>query len=311
MLGSPSLTTVWANGIYDLFVLKHREGWEVNARVEDVQILWHATYPELAGKEESAGKSHKVTRKSLAFLASLATYDPWWKGVYETEEEFLIYNGKDCAITLDVWNWMQAEARLMQSFSTYAHERDLMWPCVDMLARGLRVDDALRTERVQALSDAYADVQAELDELVVPFLEANREKLEALDLMRLFEETEGVCECCRHASKKQHACWSCAGFDSAPSKKQLMSLANAVRLKGRDEMLKAELEEALLGTCAVCEGRERRTTVSFNPQSVPQKTTVLYDLLKFPERRSGGSLTTDEETLKNLLSTLPSTEPGA
>ena len=138
LLGDANLTAVFANGLYDLFVLRHREGWEIKARVEDVQIAWHAAYAELAGAKDSKRGAHRFTRKSLGFLASMFTFDAYWKGVYSNEQEFLEYNGKDCAITRNVWGKLQATLDDLGARGTYEHERSLMWPCVDMLARGLR-----------------------------------------------------------------------------------------------------------------------------------------------------------------------------
>ena len=293
LLGSPDVTTIWANGIYDLFVLKHRYGVSIRGRVDDVQLKWHAAYAELAGKAEEA-KAHKMTRKSLAFLASLATYDEWWKGVYETEEEFFIYNGRDCAITFDVDTWVQGHVDAMGAQEVYEHERRLMWPCVDMLARGLRVDEALRTERIGKIQERYDTLHSEINEVAVPLIVRERERLEALGMWHLFEETEPTCSCCRHAKKKQQRCWGCAGFDHAPSK------ADLVARGGDAKKTKAELEEEMLGTCQVCGGEERKTKVVFNPNSDAQQKAVLYEVLRLPVRTKDGKATTDEGALKSL-----------
>lgn len=296
LFGDPRLVTVWANGIYDLFVLKHRYGVRFDCRIEDVQVAWHAAYPELAGAKEDKRK-HRFTRKSLAFLASLATYDPWWKGDYETRDEFFVYNGKDCCITLDTWAFVQAEVARVGAEAVYEHERGLIWPCVDMLARGLRVDDDLRQERIEALTADVERVSAETNDAVAAWLAARRPDLEAAGVLHLFEETEPTCPCCRHAKKKQSACWQCVGFKAAPSKKDLM------RVFGAFQGTKAEMEERFLPTCRVCHGRDRRSWMQVNLNSNHQMKALLFDVLRMPKRSS-----TDEATLKALLATLPPDE---
>jgi DNA polymerase I-like protein with 3'-5' exonuclease and polymerase domains len=287
LLESPRITTVWANGIYDLFVLRHRYGIDIRNKLEDVQIAWHAAYPELAGKKANP-KKRRMTRKSLAFLASLSTFDPWWKGDYSNEHEFMVYNGKDCCITFDVWTWVQEHLNNVGAWDTYRHERSLMLPCVDMLARGLRVDDSLRTQRIDALQGHFDSLYANLNEVAVPLIAAwDGDK-------RLFENIEPTCSCCRHAKKKQQRCWGCAGFDSVPSKADFVA-------RGADKLLKkSELEEKFLSVCAVCNGTPRREWIEFNPNSHAQSKVLLYDILRLPKRMKDGALTTDENALKAL-----------
>jgi uracil-DNA glycosylase family 4 len=296
LLESPSVTTVWANGIYDLFVLRHRYGIDIQCRVEDVQIGWHAAYPELAGKKADP-KKRRMTRKSLAFLASLCTLDPWWKGDYSNEYEFMVYNGKDCCITYDVWEFVKEHLTNVGAWETYEHERSLMLPCVDMLARGLNVDDARRLRRISALDGKFDSLYANLNEVAVPMIESwNGDK-------RLFEQQEGVCKCCRHAKKKQQRCWGCAGFGKAPSKKELISrlaIDDAWDFPEPQKALKEDLEGHLLGVCKVCNGEPRREWIEFNPNSHAQSKVLLYDILRLPKKMKDGKLTTDENALKAL-----------
>ena len=179
LLRTPEIETVWANGTYDLFCLKHREGVEVLGPIGDVMCAWHSAYPELAGKKEDK-KKHKMTRKSLAFLASLCTWDHYWKGDYETDEEFFIYNGKDCCITFDVDTWVQGVVDDLGARETYDHEMGLVWPVVDMLQRGLGVDENLRVAREVALTLGFSEEDEKLGELALPLLErARRRRLRA------------------------------------------------------------------------------------------------------------------------------------
>lgn len=299
LLSQPALTTVWANGIYDLFVLKHREGVDFRARVEDAQVGWHACYPELAGAKEGK-KKHRFTRKSLAFLASLAVDDAWWKGDYETEEEFYVYNGKDCCITFDVWEYVQRTIAEVGAAAVYEHERRLIWPCVDMLARGLAVDDRLRQQRFNDLDRSLEEQSSRIAGVVTPFLEENRSRLEEIGKLDLFREMDPTCECCNHGKKKQMACWACAGFASSPSKAEIVA-----RFKHEGKATKADLEARYLPVCHVCGGAPREERWTFNLNSPTQMKILLYEVLRLPKKMRDGKLTADEGALKSLLASLP------
>lgn len=310
LLRSPSIGNIWVNGIYDLFCLKHREGVDVRGRQDDAMLLWAACYPELAGRKEDKKKA-KMTRKSLSFLASLFTFDEWWKGVYESEEEFFIYCGKDNCITNDVWVGLKKLSKDLGSWETYEHLRKSMWPCVDMLQRGLNVDDDLRRERIEKLSEGFEEIYLEMNELIAPLLEREREALIINDTLRLFEETDVTCECCGHGKKKQMACWSCAGFEKAPSKVEMVAAWDFIAtdvptratplLTPTKDMSKKDLETYGLHTCKVCKGLPRETRLRWNPNSGSQNKVILYDVLRLPKRLKQGKLTSDEEALRGIL----------
>jgi DNA polymerase I-like protein with 3'-5' exonuclease and polymerase domains len=286
---------IWANGKFDLFFLKYRCGIVVEGEVHDVMAAWFSLYPELAGAKQDK-KKRKMTRKSLSFLASLFTLDAWWKGDYSTEHEFFIYNGKDCCITFDIWEHLEKEMQDANCLPMYEHVRLLIWPCVDMLGRGLLVDSALRERRLELLEDKAAELREELQR-------ATADRLGSLKDSRLFENTEPTCRCCRHAKNKQARCWGCAGFNSAPSKAELVSAG------GDPSEKKQALEQQLLGVCKVCGGKPRRTFYEWNPASHDQNKVVLYELLKLPKRFKGGKLRSDEEALKGIMGVLGDTKP--
>lgn len=279
---------IWANGKFDLYFLKYRCGYNVEGEVHDVMAAWFSLYPELAGKSENKGV--KMTRKSLAFLSSLFTFDEWWKGVYESETEYFIYNGKDCCITYDVFLHLKEELRISKLEDVYDHIRSLIWPCVDMLERGLNVDEKLRKERLTSLETREKELRDDLQRAIQPLL-VGYEGAEK----SLFEQIEPTCECCRHAKNKQQRCWGCAGFEKAPSKADLVARGGDAKKK------KAELEEEMLDVCKVCGGEERKEWLEWNPSSHSQNKVILYDVLKLPRRMSAGKLSSDEEALKALL----------
>jgi len=286
---------IFQNGAYDLYFLLTRCGIRVEGFTDDTLLMWHAAYPELAGAGQKATGERKMkrTQKSLRFFASLFTTDEWWKDYdFENDTERFILNGRDCCVTYDVAvNHLEPLVDALGVRGIYEHEIGLVWPCVVMQQRGLRVDDKLRLERIHALDERLRDDTRRLNELVMPLLERERGRLD----LRLFEQIEGVCPCCRHAAKKQQRCWSCAGFAKAPSK------ADFVRLGGDPKLSKEELETQFLDVCRVCGGAPRRRWLEFNPRSVQQTAVVLYDVLKLPKRFEKGKMTTNEDALKGLL----------
>lgn len=274
------------NGQFDLHFLATRCNTRVNNYTDDTLLGWHACYPELAGASiDAQGKRKggtKRTHKSLAFFASLFTTDAWWKDYeFEDEHEMYVLNGRDCCITFDV---MQHIAKLIERQGvqrTYRMELRLVWPCVDMLIRGMPIDEQLRRERVAALTERIDTADERINELVLPFL---RDRIESLEprIANLFRNRD-VCPCCRNGSGKRQACWSCAGFSKKPSAKQLKE--SAIDLK----------------PCAKCGGAGASDYLWFNSRSVDQKRAILYDVLRLPRKYSNGKLATDEDALKGLL----------
>lgn len=271
------------NGQFDAYFLWTRNNIRVRALTDDTLLAWHACYPELAGTKldfEGKRKGIRRTHKSLAFFASLYTLDAWWKDYkFKNDDEMYTLNGRDCCITFDVMQHLDALIARQQVEETYRLETRLIWPVVTMLSRGLHVDETLRQERVRQLTVRIDNSDDRINMLLKPFLE---ERLASLDprVAALFQNRT-VCKCCRNASKKRIACWSCADFTKAPSKKQLGATQ--------------------LGPCIVCKGEGSKEWLWFNPRSVDQKRAMLYDVLGFGKKFSDGKLSTDEDALKALL----------
>jgi hypothetical protein len=291
LLESLRVTLVFHNGFYDCYVLA-REGYPVRAKVADTMLGWHSMYPELAGSKED-GKRRR-TSKALKFLSSIYTLDPWWKDYeFASEEERYVLNGRDCCVTKDIDAQMQPQIDAMGVRDVYERACRTVHAFTFAHLRGLKVNEPLRKERISQIEERLAGFSERLNGIVVPLLEERSEKL--ADKRALFEQQDGVCPCCRHAAKKQRACWTCAGFDKAPSK------ADLVARGGDAGTNKADLEARLLGVCQVCGGRERKEWLEFNLNSPQQKQVVLYDVWKMPKRYNDGTPTTDEGALKSLL----------
>lgn len=88
------------NGQFDTTILE-RHGMLVRHWAYDTMFLWHATEPFLAGRQER--KRAQRTEKSLRFLASLFTDEPWWKDyAFTSPDEQYRLCAKDARITHEV-----------------------------------------------------------------------------------------------------------------------------------------------------------------------------------------------------------------
>jgi uracil-DNA glycosylase family 4 len=100
LLASPA-PKVFHNGQFDVTILE-RHGFTVNNWTEDTMILWHCLEPLLAGKKKEKGDS---TQKSLRFLASLLTDEPFWKNYqFEDAEQQLQLCARDARVTWACWD---------------------------------------------------------------------------------------------------------------------------------------------------------------------------------------------------------------
>lgn len=286
ILEDPSITKITQNGQFDIHFLATRCGIFVQGTLEDTLVAWHSCYPELAGYSTNAEggrekKRNKKTHKSLKFFASLFTRDEWWKN-YDTDMHgMFVLNGKDCCITYEVMEKLQEIINALGVQKIYRHTMSLIPVCVAFQARGLRINDTLRVARMEAITEKIEDDSKRLEELAMPLILDNLHRLPP-NVRKLFE-TRKVCACCGNGSKKRPACWSCAGFPKAPTKKQLAE---------------ANIE---LGVCETCKGEGEFFTYAFNGISTQQKIALLYDILHLPKRFKNKKLTTDEDALKGLL----------
>lgn len=292
LLRDPSLRLVFHNGQFDTYFLRTRCGVEVPGFSEDTIVSFHTCWPDLAGKGERASKR---TQKSLKFLASLYTYDSWWKD-YEFENlgEMYRLNGIDCMVTLEIHFRLERERlKLGIPKSLYQHEVALLRPLTRMLERGLRVDRDRLASRLAALDEAIIRLSAELEEVVEPILAERRERLSNPGLLWKIR----TCPCCRNGKGKRDHCWACAGFESKPSKAALVAT-------GADPKRKvAELLDDL-PACKVCEGRGQWEVFEFNYDSTDQKMALLYEALGVPPRYIDGRPSVAEDKLKDILGTL-------
>jgi len=211
-------------------------------------------------------------------------YDTDEMGMYEL-------CGRDCCIEFDIMEQLDELLGTLDVFPIYGRAMSLVNACVDVQERGILVDEPLRKKRLDQLQGRADDIVGEVNELVQPLLEENRDH----ERFKLFEST-WTCPCCRNGKGKRNLCWSCSGFDSSPNKRSLEE-----RFGNVFSGTKQELIEKYLTACERCNGEGQRTSVVFNPKSHEQVKILLYEFLKLPPRYSEGKLSGTTEKIRGLL----------
>jgi len=297
LLVQKNITKIFHNAQFDLYHLLSRDNVRVEGRIDDTMIAWHCLWPEIASQKESRNKKQgtsKRTHKSLAFLDSIYGSSPeWWKD-YEFSDDAEMYelNGIDCCKTFDFMEQMNEEIDQVGVRRIYEHERKLVWPVVDIQHRGLLVDMAAREEALKKLGTEEESLSSELTQLIEPLLLERRDLIERPNLFWSMK----TCKCCGNGKKKKAQCWSCQGYEEAPSKALLVADYGKHEKATKDDYYNWYFKE-----CAQCSGQGQWETFNYNPGSDDQTKEILYNVLKLPKRMSKGSLTSNEEALKSIL----------
>ena len=172
----PAIVT--QNGNFDTSFLEEFYGIRTRlSRVEDTMCAHHVMRADLGGDEKVQNDGTvrvKRSSKSLALLASLYTFEPYYKdegGRARADgdlEAYLAYNAKDAAVTLECWQVLHAElSTLPAMWRTYRNLTMARLPAVQAMQKsGLRVDlkryTALRIEAENTLKRINGELQEEL-----------------------------------------------------------------------------------------------------------------------------------------------------
>lgn len=283
------------NGLFDLSFMKLHYGMDLtDTYVDDTQHLWWAIDPELSGQDES--ESNRMTRKGLAFLASMFLNVPWWKNYPGPEdplhvEKMVRLNGIDVWVTRQLADILGKMVREQGISWQYRLSIDLIAPLVETHLEGLKVNTALAKKRSYLLEDRSRQAK----------------QLSAAAGAKFAEEYElqqfivgARCPCCSGIKSVAAHCWRCGGLPGKPTKK----MHYASLFLGREEEFKktkvAQLK-ASLPACKVCQGTAKLYHYEFNPFSDKQLKTILYDCLRVPRRYFKKKLRTDEFALRSTL----------
>lgn len=153
------------NGLYDLWWLRHYAEIEVNNYKWDTLCMAHAWYP--------------ADNLSLDYLTSICpdTWDvPYYKqegkdiytkGVPKTHselEQLMVYCGKDTMCTYSLYEWLRS--RLAYTYGNLGfyetHYVPKFRPMLDMMLRGVRIDNAARIQAFRSFMETAEETRDEL-----------------------------------------------------------------------------------------------------------------------------------------------------
>lgn len=155
---------VWHNSMYDLTLLEARARIKALGRQHDTMLLWHAQQPELA--------CSPVFGKGLDTLASLFTREPYWKDDLKQWKEvkdpdlFMRYNGRDAAVTLEVFNVLEPLLDAEDTRDVYEFELQLVDVFKAATIRGVPVDVAKKGRMAGGAKNHLNTVERELGSLL-------------------------------------------------------------------------------------------------------------------------------------------------
>lgn len=304
-----SVLKVAHNGPYDLYGLWKMQHTIVRNYVHDTQLAWYALEPELAGRDESGGESsdndgnRRMTRKGLAFLASIYFNVAWWKyypdeGDPNYTELMMILNGRDVWVTREIVDTLLWEIVENDVWHQYREAMDVLVPCRAIQGRGLPINEALRKERYDMLMKRVEE----------------RESRAAAAGLQYVQEHEAPafqvwhnCSCCGGGTKQRQHCWTCSGMPGErPSKKTEWPEERISELKeklGKSPTV-AQLWDTI-GSCEQCieadNGRGKQVSYKFDPFSTTDMRKLLYDTLHTPMTLWKNKVTVDENALKKIL----------
>lgn len=267
---------------FDVLAMRRFYNLHVPGYRHDTQQMWWALEPDLAGsgdtdEEDAELRPTRMTRKGLAFLASLYFNLPWWKDYPPPEdpdhvEKMVVLNGRDAFVTRWLADCMLAEMAQARVLAQYESAVALYPALGEMTLRGINVNESLRQGRLDSLKQRYESAQSESSR---PGLQYIMQKA-----VPAFSHSRR-CSCCGGGKVSRTACWRCAGFDKKPSKKAQGSTT--------------------LGPCVQCHGAGKITDYKFNPFSPVQMKQFLYEVIEAPKQVWNKKVTTDSTALKKIL----------
>jgi len=261
----------------------------------------------LASQDDDEGG--RMTRKSLAFLASLDETGnwPWWKdddcanelgGIagYPLPDDddrtalqkLYRMGGRDSFITRLAWGWLWQRVRKEDVEQQYWDAFHANLACVTMTRRGWRVGEALRQERVKTLTERRDTAKAKARKAALTYIEEEG----IADFLQSKQ-----CKCCGGGEIAKDQCWRCAGFERKPTKAMLLE-----RYGNGDyqTMTAAQLSAFVLKPCQACGGQGRTYWYDFQP-TTPQLKKLLYEHVGAPKWTFKGKTKLDEMARLNLM----------
>lgn len=151
VLEAQPIVKIAHNALYELFVSAWSYGVVINNLAHDTMVMHFELYAEL--------------EKSLAFCTSIYTKHPYYKSERKSTDDTvaLLYNGKDCCRTYEIWQAMTPKLALKQR-EHYQFNMSLLVPLAYMSLRGIRYDKAEAERRLAEVQQSIYEKQDEINQ---------------------------------------------------------------------------------------------------------------------------------------------------
>lgn len=157
---NPNLKKVFQGGMYDLSILGRYYGLRVaSGTYEDTMLCHHASYPYL--------------RKALEVLASIYTWEPYYKdegkvheGRRSSDLAEAIYNCKDTSVTREIIPITHRNARELGTWEGYRRTLSVIPSLLGMMIRGVLIDLPRKEKLGLEFTSKAQDAKKELEKIV-------------------------------------------------------------------------------------------------------------------------------------------------
>lgn len=141
-----------------------RDGFDIKNLYFDTWVAHHAAWPEM--------------KKSLAFMASIYTREPYWKDESKDEDsktshkdvkdydKYWTYNCKDAALTLELVEPLQREIETNNVQELFEFEMELIPIFVDQTLKGTRFDNDKRKELRKLAKAQMKELASQIDDVL-------------------------------------------------------------------------------------------------------------------------------------------------
>jgi len=170
LLCSPGPKVV-QNGVgYDRAWVRKKLDTDLCGRIYDTRWMHHSMYPSDGG-DDYVGRSGFVGEDhGLAYLASVYTAEPYWKDEAKDSDRRtqLRYNGKDCAVTYEIWEALCKELVERGRWEYYVEAYESLYDVLgdpEHLGGGVRMDLVRRKTKLAQLTTETVELMARLDGL--------------------------------------------------------------------------------------------------------------------------------------------------
>ncbi len=126
--------------------------------VKDTMVMMGILFPDLP--------------KNLGFVSSLYTKEPYYKDerkkmtkLYD-ERKFSLYNAKDAAVVLEIAPKLEDELRKQSNYETYKWQERLIYPCIYIQERGLKIDVGRLEAAKEEADKRLIDIESKIKEMV-------------------------------------------------------------------------------------------------------------------------------------------------